>query len=1157
LKKPTKSDERAKMRPVFFDPTSHRLTIVSVLFFAFIAFVLVWAFSFSKSLFDVHLPLLPGPPETMAPTHYDPSRSGMQAPPKTPPEARVEIPGARITRFPPAPVATGQPVEIHAFIPFWSIQALQSAQERIDDIDVLLPELFAVDPEQARIVELTAPHVGELRFFVDFNRESKHLLPVVRLSGIDNVRWNTWLASDAQRSAVAMSAAGLVAQGSFDGLCFDVTGAPRNRVDDVIEFLSAAREALADTGGESCLVASLFDPLWDTPQSSDLADRLIVLGFQTPGPFSAPGPLAPQDAVDAKLLEVLDRFGADKVVVGLGSLGVSWTSGNPVPEEIGFFDLTTNASLFGATVRLDPYSLNATASYTDAKGRLHQMWVLDAVTAHNTLKGLDGRPTRGFAVWPLGSEDPAVWTLFGGRSGEGVPSASAAYRINAPDFVRYEGKGALLAIRVGDHDGLRKLIHDPDTGRIVDVTYPFLPTAYTLTRHGGQHPDRVVLTFDDGPDPKYTPEILDILDAYDAPAVFFLIGSKVLEHPEIVRRIVAEGHEIGVHTYSHPNLADISPLRLRLELRATQQLLAEVTGTNTLLFRAPYGLDQDPKTIGEANALRTILTEGYIVVGIEHDSFDWARRGVPDITEALVNSLSDKGGGVALLHDGGGDRSQTVRALPSIIASARQQGFEIVSLSGLYPGLEQSVAVSPQTAYDPLRQFSFAGIRALKITLTTIFFVTILAGALRSALIVLLALRQHRQPRPPTDYRPDVTVAIPAYCEEPVIVKTLTAVLASNYPIKEVIVVDDGSIDGTADAVRNAFGSDARVRLVVQENRGKAEALNHIHKLATSPVIVAVDADTILAPDAIGYLVGHFKDPRVGAVAGNVKVGNRRNLLTVLQAIEYITAQNLDRRAYETLNGIMVVPGAIGAWRAEAVDAAAGYSLETLVEDADLTISIIRAGYQVKYEPNAKAFTEAPETIRQFIRQRIRWTFGMLQAAWKHKRAIRERRAVGLVAIPDMLIFGILFSLFAPLADIVMLFNAAQIFSGLFSPAEIGVSPLSITIVIGYLAYLLSDMVLAAIAMSLERDEDRRMLPAVLTQRFFYRQIFWFVVIWSVARALTGRFGGWRKITRTANVSPDEALSLPRSKRRVVEAFRKGRKGVSSDLQTERAMRNP
>ncbi|SMX22541.1 glycosyltransferase [Boseongicola aestuarii] len=1149
MKKPDQPGNHRKVRPVFFDPTSHRLTVVSVLFFAFIILVLVWAFSFSKSLYDARLPALPGQFEVGAPTDKAAADSIAALTRSEPPEAPMVIPGPRITRFPKAPVASAPSVEIHAFFPFWSRQALDIAKARIDDIDVLLPELFAIDPEQAGIAELTADHTRDLRLFIDFNRDTKRLLPVVRLSGPDSNRWNTWLESDAQRRAVATSAAGIVEQNNFDGLCFDVTGAPQHHLGNVVEFLTTARDALAGIGGESCLVASLFDPLWDSPDAADLADRLIALGFQLPGPFSAPGPLAPQDAVDEKFASLFNRFDAQKVVVGLGSLGVNWTSGNPIPEEIGYFDLTTNASLFAATVRLDPHSLNTTTAFTDAEGRLHQMWVLDAVAAHNTLKGLKGRSTGGFALWPLGGEDPAIWTLLVDDADEGASSAVAAYRVNAPDFVRYEGKGALLSIRIGAHDGLRRLTLDQGSGRIVGMHYPVLPTAYTLTRHGGQQVGGVVLTFDDGPDPKYTPEILDILDVHDTPAVFFLIGSKVLEYPEIARRIVAEGHEIGAHTYSHPNLADIGALRLRMEMHATQQLLAEVTGTNTLLFRAPYGLDEDPKTIGEANALRTILSGGYVVVGIEHDSFDWSRRGVANITDALVGSFLAKGGGVALLHDGGGDRSQTVRALPDVIAATRQQGFEFVSLASLYPALEQLVIVSPQAETDPLRHFSFAGIRAFQTALTTIFFVTILAGVFRSTLIVLLALRQHRHLRSPSDYRPAVTVAIPAYCEEPVIVRTISAVLASDYPIEEVIVVDDGSLDGTADAVRQAFGPDDRVRLVVQENRGKAEALNHIHALATTPIIVAVDADTILAPDAIRFLVSHFADPKVGAVAGNVKVGNRRNLLTLLQAIEYITAQNLDRRAYETLNGIMVVPGAIGAWRAEAVDAAAGYSSETLVEDADLTISIIRAGYQVNYEPNAKAFTEAPETIRQFIRQRIRWTFGMLQAAWKHKTAIRERWAVGLVAIPDMLVFGILFSLFAPLADIVLIVNLAQILSGLMSAGENGVSPLSMSIVVGYLAYLFSDMLLAAIAMSLERDEDRRILPAVLTQRFFYRQIFWFVVLWSVARALTGRFGGWRKVTRTATVSPEEALSMPRSKRRIVEDIRNGRESSSPSLE--------
>ncbi len=156
----------------------------------------------------------------------------------------------------------------------------------------------------------------------------------------------------------------------------------------------------------------------------------------------------------------------------------------------------------------------------------------------------------------------------------------------------------------------------------------------------------------------------------------------------------------------------------------------------------------------------------------------------------------------------------------------------------------------------------------------------------------------------------------------------------------------------------------------------------------------------------------------------------------------------------------------------------------------------------------------------------------MLQAAWKHKGAFRERLVVGLVSIPDLMIFGVLFSLFAPLADLVMIANVVQIVSKLTGTSIGVVTPISIWMVVAYVAYLLSDMLLAAIAIRLEPRENWRLLPAVLTQRFFYRQIFWFVVLRSVARALTGRFMGWRKITRTASVHLDEKMSTARAKRR-------------------------
>ncbi len=347
-------------------------------------------------------------------------------------------------------------------------------------------------------------------------------------------------------------------------------------------------------------------------------------------------------------------------------------------------------------------------------------------------------------------------------------------------------------------------------------------------------------------------------------------------------------------------------------------------------------------------------------------------------------------------------------------------------------------------------------------------------------------------------------------------------------------MIDDGSADQTGGVVERAFGGEKRVRLVRQENRGKAEALNHGIRLVSSPVIVAIDADTIIAPQAVGMLVRHFNDERVGAVAGNVKVGNRNNPLTKLQAIEYITAQNLDRRAFEVLNGIMVIPGSIGAWRTKAVTEAGGYTSDTLVEDADMTISTIRAGYKVVYEPGACAFTEAPETIRQWMRQRLRWHFGMLQVSWKHKRAYWEGRAVGIVSIPDLVLIGAVSSIFAPVADIIAIVNVFALISSFPEWSTVAIETGPVLVAVAYIAYLLSDLLLAALAFSLEPNEDKRLLPWVLLQRFFYRQIYWMVALRSISRALTGRFTGWRKITRTASVDVAATLGASRAHHRVV-----------------------
>ncbi len=324
------------------------------------------------------------------------------------------------------------------------------------------------------------------------------------------------------------------------------------------------------------------------------------------------------------------------------------------------------------------------------------------------------------------------------------------------------------------------------------------------------------------------------------------------------------------------------------------------------------------------------------------------------------------------------------------------------------------------------------------------------------------------------------------------------------------------------------------MKIVSQRNQGKAAALNYGYRIATTSIVVAIDADTrLLSPDTLGLLVRHFEDPQVGAVAGNVKVINRRNLLARLQAIEYITSQNLDRRAFETIDAIPVVPGALGAWRKEAVAAAGGLSSETLAEDADLTFSVLRAGYRIVYEEDAIALTQAPQAVRQFMRQRFRWIFGMLQTAWKHRDAVWQGKAIGVVGVPYILIFGTLLSLMAPAADLLLVMGIVGIVDDLIQrPAEV-VDPAWLHAIVFYVIYLASDLALSVLAFILEPREPKRLLFWTVFQRFFYRQLLYVVTFRAIFVALTGRMAGWHKLVRISPAAQGgEAI---RADSRVVE----------------------
>jgi cellulose synthase/poly-beta-1,6-N-acetylglucosamine synthase-like glycosyltransferase/peptidoglycan/xylan/chitin deacetylase (PgdA/CDA1 family) len=646
------------------------------------------------------------------------------------------------------------------------------------------------------------------------------------------------------------------------------------------------------------------------------------------------------------------------------------------------------------------------------------------------------------------------------------------------------------------------------------LTRPIL-TARGATLVSNQPPPgrRITLTFDDGPDPKWTPRIADVLRREGVPAAFFVVGSQAARHPDLVRRLVREGHEIGNHTFTHANLTDDRRWLGRLQLDLSEAVIVGITGRYARLLRPPYSATLDSVSREQERALAELAGRRYVLALTDFDSEDWRRKGVASI---VAKASPPRGtGGVIMFHDGGGDRSQTVDALAELIPRLKARGFRFVSLAEL-SGLPESV-LYPQ-ASDAERRRGAVFVSAFRSALLLIALLTVIligVGVLvvaRAVVALSLAVHHRRLIRssPRDGHVPTVSVVVPAYNEAVMIARTVASLAASDYPDFDLVVVDDGSSDGTSEIVES-LGLE-RVRVVRQRNAGKAAALNTGIGVTKGEVVVMVDADTLFEPETLRILVQPFADPAVGAVSGNTKVGNRRTMLGRWQHIEYVIGFNLDRRMYEVLQCTPTVPGAVGAFRREVLEEVGGVSGATLAEDTDLTLAIGRSGRRVVYVEDARAWTEAPATLSGLWRQRYRWSFGTMQAVWKHKGAMlsrdpRERRIGGL-ALPYLLLFQIALPIAAPVIDLFALY-------GILFGDPWGV--------LGYwVAFNLFQIAVAICAFRMDR-ESLRPLWALPLQQFVYRQLMYLVIVESTMSALAGVRARWLSVERTGDVKVESA----------------------------------
>ena len=607
----------------------------------------------------------------------------------------------------------------------------------------------------------------------------------------------------------------------------------------------------------------------------------------------------------------------------------------------------------------------------------------------------------------------------------------------------------------------------------------------------------IILTFDDGPS-EYTPKILDILRAKGVKATFFVVGKQSLEYKSL-KTIYDDGHEIGNHTYSHAGLSTLPDWRVQLELGLNRLIIESQIHHSTRIFRPPY-LGSDSLTSKARGLVEKVDQYGYITAGEDIDSEDWRHPGVEKIVK---NATADLGGGVILMHDGGGDRSQTVKALPIVIDYYRERGYTFTTISGAL-GLSRDELMPKLSSGDvilsTLAAIVFGAYTLASQALYWVILALILASFGRMGLVIFAALVQNKRKfriAPENDI--PCSVIVPAYNEGAVIQSCLKSILSSEYKAFEVIVVDDGSSDNTSELALSI--GDRRLKVVRKANGGKASALNYGIELARAGFIIAIDADTVFRPDTLRQLMRHFQDPKVGAVSGNTRIANRFNLLTKLQSLEYVVGFNLDRRMGDLFDCITVVPGAIGAFRKSVLQKVGGFTYDTLAEDTDLTLSIKEEGHRIIYDSAAIAYTEAPSTVRELLKQRFRWTFGTMQAVWKHKKAILNPRygTLGLIGLPYLLFFQILFPLLSPLFDVAIIVGLLDHHYRLM--------------IISFAIYTAADVIMSGVALRLD-GEKLWQLWLIIPQRIIYRQLMYYVIIKSVVNVLRGNLVGWGTLKR-------------------------------------------
>ncbi|OAS82470.1 MULTISPECIES: glycosyltransferase [Metabacillus] len=997
--------------------------------------------------------------------------------------------------------------DFYAFYVNWDVNSKRSLMRNIDQIDVLIPQWFHVN-KKLELKSDIQKDIGELA-----KKHNTKVLPLIN-NAVDG-QWSqeiihNLLNSPKAQSELIKNLHEQIKKHGYDGINIDFENINKSDRDLLTNFMKELYSTFHNDGLLVTIDVPPANEAFDYQNLEKYSDRMILMLYDES--FINPGPIASS----SWFKENLSKISKDKLIVSLGNYGYDWDwEKKQGGKAISFEEIMRLAEKANLKIQWDDMSKNPYIQYKE-NNKSHELWFLDSVTFYNQWKTAISSGAKGVALWRLGTEDPSLWDVVKGNK------IDQLHAVKNGDITYSYGEGSILRTKRDQQAGERNIEFD-DSGFISRESYLSIPRASEIERLSKPSDKEIVLTFDDGPDPKYTKEILKILKEYQIKSTFFLVGKHAKLNPDVVEQIYKEGHEIGNHTYSHSNMNKVSNTQFKLELNTTERIIQGITERSPLLYRPPFGEyhytdNGDNQNIyGESTfqQMKDINQMGYITVNYDIDSKDWKTNNSNEIVDTVLKHAST--GDIILLHDGGGDRTATVQALPEIIEKLQSKGYKFVTVSELMGTTKERIMPPVTKVENPLIQ----GIKVALISVATfnniifiLFYSVLFIFTIRLSILIYLGFKHKKRTQLSSvghSFQPPVSVVIAAYNEEKVISRTVESVLKSNYENFEVIVVDDGSKDQTSTVVTENFDNNEKLYLIHKKNGGKASAINKGIKKANGDIIIAIDADTIVSPEAISLLVGHFIDEKLAAVSGNIKVGNMRNLLTIWQHVEYVTGFNLEKRAFAMLNCVTVVPGAIGAWRKQVIEEVGYFTADTLAEDTDMSLRILRKGYKIAIDEQAYAYTEAPENSRDFLKQRYRWHFGTLQCFWKHKKALggMKHKSLGFLALPNMMLFQFIFPLFAPFIDILFVLG---IFSGNIEKS-----------LLLYACYLLADFLICLFAFRLEKLSLKPLIPLFL-QRIFYRYLLLWVAWKSLIAALRGTRVGWNKLKRSGNLEVRQAV---------------------------------